>query len=193
MEYRGFERRQSRSFGYERYSCSRAKKLRAASTACRAPQQQKNRTITNWPGRSFHFRRAGMAPELPRGPYRFQCANCARGVRWQTQRNLPSALACSRSGQKRRPIRYPGNTTEKWLPTIDRCQSNIRTWSIKPRDRSPAPYSGARLSVEVSFPQQHLNMRSVRPSFGLAMRTMSSAFHELSFRAAMSAADDVSL
>jgi hypothetical protein len=40
---------------------------------------------------------------------------------------------------KKRPIRYPGNTTGKWPPTIDRCQSNIRTWSVRPRDRSPAP------------------------------------------------------
>jgi len=35
-----------------------------------------------------------------------------------------------------KPTRYPGNTTGKWLPTIDRYQSNIRTWpTITPRNR----------------------------------------------------------
>jgi hypothetical protein len=35
---------------------------------------------------------------------------------------------------KKRPIRYPGNTTGKWLPTIGRCPSSIRTWlSNRPR------------------------------------------------------------
>src|SRR6476620_8176648 len=54
------------------------------------------------------------------------------------QRNLLSVLACSRSEQKKRPIRYPGNTTEKWPPTIDRCQSNTRTWSIRMRVGGPS-------------------------------------------------------
>ena len=50
------------------------------------------------------------------------------------QKNLPSALACSRSEQKKPPIRYPGNITGKWPPTIGRCQSSIRTWlSNRPR------------------------------------------------------------
>jgi hypothetical protein len=30
----------------------------------------KETNVTNWPGRSFHFRRAGTAPELPRGTHR---------------------------------------------------------------------------------------------------------------------------
>jgi hypothetical protein len=51
-------------------------------------------------------------------------------------KELAKRARCSRSEQKKRPIQYPGNTTEKWLPTIDRCQSNIRTSQpIRQRDR----------------------------------------------------------
>jgi hypothetical protein len=34
-----------------------------------------------------------------------------------------------------RAEKYPGNITGKWLPTLDRCQSNIRTWTITSRNR----------------------------------------------------------
>src|ERR1700730_6045331 len=61
------------------------------------------------------------------------------------------------------------------------------------RDRSPAPYSGARLSVEVSFPQQHLNMRRVRPSLGQVMLSMSSAFARQCRQRTTSASNDFEL
>jgi hypothetical protein len=52
------------------------------------------------------------------------------------------------------------------------------------------PAALARLSVEVSFPQQHLNMRRVRPSFGPAMLTMSSAFARQCRQRTTSASND---